>query len=504
MAGSLRPFQMVGFKAWNPKITKRNHFMSIFGENRQKATDYMIQLLGWNKGKTLDTYLSKFPTKEFETDDDITWDVVGPADRNIPLVEARDETGTKVGTTGSNIGIGTSRFYLVFAEAWFNDGEVIVGNLNEVYPMRIIGDARMEGDKAVYEVELMAGITDGIPVERLQAGELFSVEYAPVERGLSRKVGGIRHSSPVSMRNEFSTIRLYHKVSGDVLMDKLLVGVPYYEDTANGPQLKIANRWMHLVEWEFEQEWSKAKNTVMAFGRSNRNANGEYLNIGKSGEVIRMGAGLYEQMEYANTQYYSDFSIKLLEDVLYDLSVNKLDIKERTFVIRTGERGAIQFHKAVRQEMNGWTLFQYNGDAVGAVKRVSSPLHENALSAGFQFVEYQAPNGVKVKLEIDPYYDYQVRNKIQHHLGGPAFSYRYDIFDMGTANEANIFKCGVKGVGESRGYQWGLRNPWTGAMNNDNMSYDEDSASFHRMTSLGVCILDPTRTASLIPNELQA
>ena len=41
-------------------------------------------------------------------------------------------------------------------------------------------------------------------------------------------------------------------------------------------------------------------------------------------------------------------------------------------------------------------------------------------------------------------------------------------------------------------------------MNNTNMSYDEDSASMHRMTSLGICVLDPTRTMSLIPAILQA
>ena len=35
----------------------------------------------------------------------------------------------------------------------------------------------------------MAGNVNGIPAERLLAGERFSVEYAPVERELSRKVG---------------------------------------------------------------------------------------------------------------------------------------------------------------------------------------------------------------------------------------------------------------------------------------------------------------------------
>ena len=109
----------------------------------------MVNLLAWHKGKTLDTYLSKFPTKEFDTDDEYTWDVVGSTKRNIPLVEARDENGTKGEDDENMTGAGTAPFYLVFAEDWFNDGEVIVGNLNEVYPMRILGDARMEGSNAV-------------------------------------------------------------------------------------------------------------------------------------------------------------------------------------------------------------------------------------------------------------------------------------------------------------------------------------------------------------------
>ena len=179
-------------------------------------------------------------------------------------------------------------------------------------------------------------------------------------------------------------------------------------------------------------------------------------------------------------------------------------MKDRTFIIRTGERGAIQFHKAVRDEVSGWSMYQLNGDSLGVVKKVPSPLHETSLSAGYQFVEYLAPNGVRVKLEVDPFYDDPVRNKIQHPNGGPAFSYRYDIFDIGTMDQPNIFKVSVKGKPEYRGYMWGLRNPWTGQMNNPNMSYDEDSASMHRMASLGICVLDPTRTMSLIPAILQA
>lgn len=40
-------------------------------------------------------------------------------------------------------------------------------------------------------------------------------------------------------------------------------------------------------------------------------------------------------------------------------------------------------------------------------------------------------------------------------------------------------------------------------MNNQFMSFDEDSAVIHRMATFGVCVLDPTRTMSIIPNVLQ-
>ena len=74
---------------------------------------------------------------------------------------------------------------------------------------------------------------------------------------------------------------------------------------------------------------------------------------------------------------------------------------------------------------------------------------------------------------------------------------------IGTMDQPNIFKCKIKGQNEVRGYQWGLRDPYTGNLNNMNMSYDEDSSTIHRMATLGICVLDPTRTMSLIPAILQ-
>ena len=170
-------------------LTRQNHLGAIYQLAPQKASELMVQLLAAYRGKSLESFLSKFPTKQFDSTQEYTWDVIGSHRRNIPLVEARTIDGTPVAAGDNNVGAGTTPFYLVFGEDWWADGEVIVGEKNEVYPCRILGDVRMEGTNAVYKVELMGGVTSGMPAEELQAGKRFSVEYAPVERELSRKVG---------------------------------------------------------------------------------------------------------------------------------------------------------------------------------------------------------------------------------------------------------------------------------------------------------------------------
>lgn len=509
MAGKLSKFQTIGFTGWMG-LTSDNHLGAMFQRQPQRATDIMIQLLAYNRGNTLETFLNQFPTKEFDDDTEYYWDVLGSSRRNIPLIEARREDGaTVVEAEGNNVGVGGSDFYLVFPEDWFPDGTVIGGNLNEAYPIRVKGSATFEGTNAVYKCELMGGITDGIPAERLQAGERFSIEYTPVETEMSRKVGDIHFTTPVSMRNEWTTIRMSHKVAGNKMNRKLAFGIPMIKEGPDGKQIHdTATMWMHYVDWQFECEWQDQKNTALAFGRSNRNANGEYLNFGKSGNVIRMGAGIFEQAEVANTMYYNDTHdvMKLILNALSELSEGKLNFKDRKFIINTGERGAMLFNREAKRETSGWMpLFTNSDQNPAAVSRTTSKFAPNnaVKITDFQVTEWQAPNGVYVKLNVDPFYDDKVRNKILHPEGGVAFSYRFDIWYIGASEDTpNIQKAAIKGEPEIRGYESGFRNPFTGQRNINNMSHAEDSATVHKMATFGSIVYDPTRTMAIIPSIL--
>lgn len=505
MANTLNKFQTQPFTGWSPSITKANHIGQLFGLKAQQAANFMVQLHAANYGKTLEYLLSQFPTKEFEDDSPYTWELIANSRRNVSLKEARATiNGAAIASGNTMIGANKTPFYLAFGESYFYDGEIIVGNYNELYPLRVLGDPIEEGTLYLYKVECWGNNMDGIPADRLQAGEKFSTEFAPVEQGLSRKVGGIHFATPSSMRNEWTTIRLTHKASGDMFNKKVAMGVPVLKEVNGKTQRSVETMWMHHVDFEFERTFSDYKNNALAWGTSNRNNNGEYMDFGKSGDAIRTGSGLFEQCEGANTHYYNTFSLSLLEEILYGLSYGKVDFGKRTFLLKTGEGGAIQFHKAVTQEVSGWQVFTVNGDALGAIKKASAPFTgaTQGLAAGFQFVEYYAPNGIHVKLDVDPFYDDPVRNKILIN-GKPAMSYRYDLFDLGTSNEPNIFKCAIKNLPEARGYQWGpFTNPFTGQANNPYASFDEDGAVIHKKATFGICVLDPTKTAHLIPNVL--
>ena len=129
---------------------------------------------------------------------------------------------------------------------------------------------------------------------------------------------------------------------------------------------------------------------------------------------------------------------------------------KRVFILRTGERGAVQFHRAAKDMVSGWLpIPTVNNPAV--IQKVQSALNSNAVAAtDYQFVEWRAPMGVIVKVEVDPFYDDPVRNKIQHPDGGVAESYRYDIMYAGDMDQPNIQLAKAKNSPEMRGYQWGL------------------------------------------------
>lgn len=475
-----------------------NHLGIMFQNRPQLLKKSVTRLLSSSGVRNVNTLLDTFPVQKMDEEGEFHWDITGDSERNIPLVEAVFQ-GAAVTGSDTNVGAAGEPITLIFAEAYFSDVHMIVGEKNELYQFLVTEDPLPAGSgRFSYQVTLMGNNQNGCPGSELVGGKRFSKDFSPVEDLMSTKGGEITFASPTRMANEMTTIRIQHKEPGKNIGKKVATPILL----KRGQQEIETMTWMPAVEWTLEKTWSYEKAHAIAFSRSNRVGDGRYSNVGKSGNYIKQGMGLREQQEASNCIYYDTFNLAVLEDMLFDIGEGRLDYNERTILMRTGERGAAQFHKAVLDTVSGWVSLSQNNPAL--IKSVSSPMHSNAMTAGYQFTEFLSPMGYHIKIETDPMYDSKVRNKIRapHLGGGVAESYRYDIYYIGSQSEPNIYKVEL-GRGDDWGYESGFRNPITGQRNIMNMSHAEDSATYTRYGSFGAAIVDASRVISMIPNVLQ-
>jgi len=491
----ISPFQMTEAQAWSG-LTTKNHLGQIYQTNPQMASKLMTRIHQTNFGLDLDSYLDQFSPLYLETDDDFEWDLIGSAKKNVPLEEARIAGSPVSGT--DTAGLAHTEFELVFPEQWFSDENVIVGEKNEVYQMQVQADPTPEGTSWVYRVKLITGDPDlFVPLEDLTAGKRFSKDWSLVEQTLSKKGGLVNFVSPFKMRNAFSMIRMQHTVPGNMINRPFATA--WKDDKGN-----IHKTWTQYEDYQFDHQFRMEKNRITMYAIANKKADGTYANIGKSGHIKKQGAGIRQQMDASNTSYYNTFSIDYLIDILLDLSEGKLPGDRREFVLRTGERGAVQFHKAI--ESNTLLFSPLNTSPTstsrmykaGGMSGVKMPY-----GYGGQFIEYMGPQGIKVNLSIDSIYDDRERNKIYHPDGGVAESYRYDILDVGTSDgEPNIRRVYAKGSEDGMAYELGLRNPFSATGERNLVAHSTDGYTVHRWAMCATMVKDPSRTAQIIPSIL--
>src|SRR6478609_5144353 len=188
-------WQMTELKNWNgPIFDPEATLKALYKTQPEKIRKNMVKLNAIYSGRTLEDALEELGVKYVDTLNDFYYEIIASSRRNVQLVEARVNGIVVTGAEPNNLLIGGSVIELVFGEDYFFDGEVIVGEKNEKYPVRVIAEPLPEGDNTVYKVEAW-GLPSGIPATEFVSGKKFSVEYAPAARGLSRSQGGVRRPS---------------------------------------------------------------------------------------------------------------------------------------------------------------------------------------------------------------------------------------------------------------------------------------------------------------------
>jgi hypothetical protein len=444
------------------------------------------------------SFIEDLPVHYLDTEGPYQWLLQGSDERNIPLVKA-SLTASYVALVGTDRpGLARTPFYMWFPERYFEATSVIVGQNPDNYSLRIVEDPVLDGGYSRAKVELITGDdTLFVPVADLAAGIRWSEEYALVEQELSKRGNGVHHAGFYRMENTTSYIRKQYDVPGNMIIQGKNKPLAFAFLDGNGKQQV---RWIDKLGWDFMVQFRRDKARLIMNGKSNKLADGSYGNKGESGNTIKSGFGLIEQMEGGHILYYNDFSADLIADFALDLSIGKLPEDKRVFVLSTGERGLVQFHQSMATKANTITYM----DSAGFHLK-SAGDGKVAFSEG-QFVEYQFLNGIKFKVTLDPMKDDPIRNKLRHPDGGLASSYIYDIWDAGTTNgESNIMRVAVKDNEEFFRYIPGMRDPFTpgGAGKNSSPTMTVspvDGYTVMKMYIGGVMIKNPLRTGRILPS----
>ena len=501
----LRHYQMYEPQMFSGEVN--DVFFSNFCEMKPQKISKVIQPLLATNMTTFTTWLQGIPTIKIEDhNEEYYWEIMGSSYINVPLVKAVIGSSTLVTSSTTNVGAGGAKFKLYFPFRWFGSKGIIVGEKNEKYRIEIL-DEETEG---TYDVKICKVTGEnhayGIPGSELVGGKLFSYEYYTTELENPGPDGSrLNFAGTAAMKNILSSHRKDYSVMGREFGRKLYTPIPYKE----GNTVKEFTMSMPMVQWKFEQEFEQEFNRMILYGRSNRDEYGNYHDKGQSGNIRKEGAGFFEQKEIGHVIVYDAFSIGLIEEALYQLSVNTLPFDQRVFILRTGERGARQFSDAASAKLSTWQFAGANNfnQNPPSIEKIQSPLHKNAWAFGAQIVEYRGMNGLILRLEIDPAYDDDKRHKIMRGgnvMNGPAFSYRYDIDWVGSGSngDPNIQLVEVNGWEMGRWFYYGSGgiNPWTGKQGPG--GDPNDKYGYGRMRRGGIVIKDTLRTVTILPTEL--
>jgi len=474
-------------------LTTDNHLGALYMQQPQLVNEVIEHIYKVNLGgDDVVSFINQFPLMYIDDDVPFDWLLQGADEKNIPLIAYWDST---YAAAPARAGIARTSFWMEFGERLFEATDLIVGEKPELYKLRIVADPTSRGTSWLYEVQLNTGDdTLFVPADQLAAGTRWSKDYSPVEQTLSKRGGGITHTSPFRMRNWLSMIRKQYTVPGNMIRKGANKPLAFAWVDQDGKKI---TSWLGKLDWDFLAQFRRERARLLLYGNANKLPDGTFGATGESGYELKTGYGLYEQVAPSNTFFYNTFNLDWLTEVALGLSVGKLPEDQRRFVLSTGEYGAYQFHSAVEDKTSGWTP-NFTDDRIS--------ISGNKMTYRGQFNRYVFVNGIEFEVMIDPMLDNPVRNKVQHPDGGLASSREYNLWDFGTSSgEPNIQRVALKGDEEIYKYIPGMRDPFSPYNNQTKpgmTASSVDGYEVHKMFIGGLRVKNPMRTARIIPSLL--
>lgn len=501
--------QSKGSKDFSGVVTKDS--LTVLGQTGKVDLNKTVQMLyKANHLLGISDYLEQVgSTRTVPRSEDsfVVWKLQGSSMKTISLVSATDIIGSAF-TAASKPGLGKQEFYMFFNEAYFTDVHMIAGEKGSKYQLRILDDPEDYGSEGFrYRVQLTGNIPGHfMPYEQLTSGKQFSIEAAPVESTMSKKGAGFNYTSPIDMKNTFGFQRFQETVPANMQNRALLWEMVGLDSKGNKSSFKF---WDDYASFERRKQIKYYYEKMIYFSKLNVSDQGEVGDFGKSGNALRMGSGIQEQLENGGNYYpISDVSLDFIEEVVFDLSDNTKDLgQRRDLLIITGKYGARELRRQMSVKATAFTPLQ------------SDKFISKGKNGGFvldtQFSQYVTSDGSKLTVMVNSMFDDKadartsvMMSQLVPGLPGPASSYTYQIMDVGVSGmgEKNVELVKVEGADEySFGFKPGPRSAFGSKILKEANIYssDVDADTYTYITpEVCVCIKDTSRTVTMKPSIL--
>ena len=334
--------QKYAAKDYNGLVTA-NNLGALYMKRPQLVTNTIHQIFRTNLKNAMFDFLNQFPTIEVEENNFYEWMLQGQHDKNIPLLDAYDASGTKAVDAGE-LGAGVAAFYVVFGEEYFEPDNIIKGNKAE-YLLRVLS-VKPVGTNFEYEVELLTSDPMlSVPAEELEAGSRWAKFFNVAPSTLSNRGQKPNFTSPFIMRNRITMQRFEYEVPGNMINEGKNYPLEFTFPGVDGKQERV---WINYLDM-IAMYQAEVANVIMHFyGLHNFTDKDLFLNKDASGKYpLESGAGLFEQIAPSNIHYYSTLDLDFLTEVFLDLSIGRIEMGNRVVTLCTGEYGIRDFHRAV-------------------------------------------------------------------------------------------------------------------------------------------------------------
>lgn len=463
---------------WHANMTERNHLGAALIAKPDVFEGKMTQLFTSTRYSSNPLTAIGAATSKTTNSTSWEWELKGANTRPLVVVEDLEPANTTKGKFKTS-------YQIKLDEDWYLAGDVITpGTSNKKYQVRIQEVKGKKGNGCVYVVRNMNDDPAFfIPNTYFAAGTPWAKLYSQYEEAAEQS-GSTQYSLPISLANRMGRFRKMYSVTGDAANEVLAVKIP---DSTG----KMHDAWIKYAEVEYWEQWYKELERGYWYSRSTDTV------LGANGRPIYSGPGIQEQLEDGHIHYYSQLSATLVEEYLMDIFYGRIKPgKGRSIKAFTGEYGMIIFHRAIQDWAAKKGFIQVVDQYI--VDKTSSQYHENALTAGYQFVKYRMANGGELELVHQPLYDdREINFEIDPVTGYPMESMRFTFLDFSQGNKGLNVQLIDKANGFKLGYVHGLQTPY-GPVNKGAMAHSGDYYEMHVQKQCGVHIEDVTKCGELI------